>query len=255
MKNILIVGYGVVGHNLAKELASLHPDIYDKFKQDVNTKRAINYDFCFICVDTPFVNAENPCDISQVKNAIKENEADIYIIKSTVLPMTTLKLQKEFNKTIIFSPEYYGGTQHCNNFKFDFTILGGVKWACVEVQQLLQEVYDARHIFRLVDSNTAELVKYMENCWLGWINSFYNQFALIAEQYGVWYEDLRELFVLDPRINPASSFVYREHPYWDSHCLNKDIPAIAITAGVDLLLDMIKFNNRQKEKIKNKDLK
>ena len=168
--------------------------------------------------------------------------------------MTTLKLQKEFNKTIIFSPEYYGGTQHCNNFKFDFTLLGGVKWACVEVQQLLQEVYDARHTFRLVDSNTAELVKYMENCWLGWINSFYNQFALIAEQYGVWYEDLRELFVLDPRINPASSFVYREHPYWDSHCLNKDIPAIAIAAGADLLLDMIKFNNIQKEKTKNKDI-
>lgn len=95
----------------------------------------------------------------------------------------------------------------------------------------------------------------MENCWLGWINSFYNQFALIAEQYGVWYEDLRELFVLDPRINPASSFVYREHPYWDSHCLNKDIPAIAIAAGADLILDMIKFNNRQKEKTKNKDLK
>lgn len=255
MKSVLIVGFGVVGHNLAKEIGKLNPDIYDKFKPQNNTKRDIKYDFCFICVDTPFVSAENPCDISQVKNAIKENEADIYIIKSTVLPMTTLKLQKEFNKTIIFSPEYYGGTQHCNNFKFDFTILGGVKWACVEVQQLLQEVYDARHVFRLVDSNTAELVKYMENCWLGWINSFYNQFALIAEKYGVWYEDLRELFVLDPRINPASSFVYREHPYWDSHCLNKDIPAIAIAAGAELLLDMIKFNNRQKEKIKNKDLK
>jgi UDP-glucose 6-dehydrogenase len=172
------------------------------------------------------VSVENPCDISQVKNAIKENEADIYIIKSTVLPMTTLKLQKEFNKTIIFSPEYYGGTQHCNNFKFDFTILGGVKWACVEVQQLLQEVYDARHVFRLVDSNTAELVKYMENCWIATKVTFCNEFARIANAYGISYNELRELWIADGRVSPSHTFVYPETPYYDSHCLNKDIPAL-----------------------------
>lgn len=246
MKSVLIVGYGVVGHNLAKEIGKLKPDIYDKFKPEHNTKRNIKYDFCFICVDTPYIDKDNVCDISQVKNAIEENEANIYIIKSTILPTTTLNLEKEFNKTIIFSPEYYGGTQHCNNFKFDFTILGGVKEACIDVQQLLQEVYDARHTFRITDSTTAELTKYMENCYLGMINGFYNQFNIIAEQYGVWYEDLRELFILDPRVNPASSFVYRDHPYFDSHCLNKDIPAIAETTNAELLLALLKFNEKNK---------
>lgn len=246
MKSVLIVGYGVVGHNLAKEIGKLKPDIYDKFKPEHNTKRNIKYDFCFICVDTPYIDKDNVCDISQVKNAIEENEANIYIIKSTILPTTTLNLEKEFKKTIIFSPEYYGGTQHCNNFKFDFTILGGVKKACIDVQQLLQEVYDARHTFRITDSTTAELTKYMENCYLGMINGFYNQFNIIAEQYGVWYEDLRELFILDPRVNPASSFVYRDHPYFDSHCLNKDIPAIAETTNAELLLALLKFNEKNK---------
>lgn len=248
MKSVLIVGYGIVGHNLAKEIEKLKPDIYDKYKIEHSTKRDIKYDFCFICVDTPYVDKNNKCDISQVKNAIEENDANIYIIKSTVLPTTTLELQKEYNKHIIFSPEYYGGTQHCNNFKFDFTILGGVKCDCVEVQQLLQEVYDARHTFRITDSTTAELTKYMENCYLGMINGFYSQFNIIAEQYGVWYEDLRELFILDPRVNPASSFVYREHPYFDSHCLNKDIPAIAETTKAKLLLALLEFNEENKNK-------
>ena len=120
--SVLIVGYGVVGHNLAKELSPLQPDIYDKYKVEYNTKKDdITYDYCFICVDTPFTS-DSLCDISQVKVALQENKSNIYIIKSTVLPGAVEELKKEFNKRNVFSPEYYGGTQHCNNFEFNFTI-------------------------------------------------------------------------------------------------------------------------------------
>lgn len=247
MKNVLIVGYGVVGHNLAKELSKLNPDIYDKFKTEYNTKRNnICYDFAFICVDTPFLNEDNINDISQVENAIQENYASIYVIKSTILPGTVDKLIKKFNKHIIFSPEYYGGTQHCNNFDFNFTILGGHTEDCIQVQQILQQVYDARHTFRIVDSTTAELAKYMENAWIATKVSFCNQFYDIAKNTGVDYETLRELFILDPRVNPSHTFVYRDHPYWDSHCLNKDVPAIAETEDAELLKAVIEFNNKRK---------
>ena len=244
---VLIVGYGVVGHNLHKEFASLDCDIYDKYKTENNTKQNIKYDYCFICVDTPY-SRSNPCDISQVENALLENDASLYIIKSTVLPGTTDELKTKYGKKIIFSPEYYGGTQHCNNFDFNFTILGGDKSDCIQVQQLLQNVYDATHTFRLVDSKTAELTKYMENCFLGMKVAFCNQFYRIAQSYGIDYEDLRELFVLDPRVNPSHTFVYRAHPYYDSHCLNKDIPAIAHAAKCDtrLLSSIIRFNDNSK---------
>jgi len=36
-----------------------------------------------------------------------ENDAEIYIIKSTVLPGITNKLCKKTKKNIIFSPKYY----------------------------------------------------------------------------------------------------------------------------------------------------
>ena len=64
MKSVLIVGYGVVGHNLNEELAKLKADIYDKFKPEVNTRQDKKYDFCFICVDTPYVDQDNLCDIT-----------------------------------------------------------------------------------------------------------------------------------------------------------------------------------------------
>lgn len=244
--NILIVGYGIVGHNLAKEISILKPDVYDKYKTTENTKRDIKYDICFICVDTPY-SENNPCDVSEVKNAIMENDSDIYIIKSTVLVGTTEQIAKETGKNIIFSPEYYGGTQHCNNYSFDFTIFGGEKKNCQKVIQSLQKVYDGRHKFVMTDSKTAELCKYMENSFLATKVSFCVAFWEICKRYGVSYEELRELFVLDPRVNESHTFVYEDKPYWDSHCLNKDVPAIAETANSSFLNQIIKYNENMKK--------
>ncbi len=242
--SVLIVGYGVVGHNLEDEIKKLKPEVYDKYK-DVDTRTTDNYNVAFICVDTPIKEA-NLCDITEVKSAIEENKADIYVIKSTMLPHSTEKLVEKTGKNIVFSPEYYGSTQHCNNYEFGFTILGGRKKDCAKVVQLLQSVYDGRHTFRIVDSVTAELAKYMENSWLATKVSFCSQFYQIAKKHDVCYEELRELFVLDPRVNPSHTFIYNEHPYWSSHCLDKDVTAIAKSEDAKLLLDIIAFNEKCK---------
>ena len=248
---VLIVGYGVVGHNLRREIAkgrNISVDVVDKYKPDCNTvtRGGVKYDIAFICVDTP-KTAKTPCDCQEVANAIVENNAEVYVIKSTVLPGTSSGIREASGKRVIFSPEYYGGTQHCNNFDFPFTIAGGPQKDCRVLVQMLQNVYDARHQFRITDSTTAELVKYMENSYLATKVSFCNQFYLIAEQLGVDYEELRELFVLDERVNPAHTFVYRDKPYWESHCLDKDVPAIALTAKAPFLRAVIEFNDYCKE--------
>ena len=244
--NVLIIGIGTVGSNLAKELAVLKPHLYDKYKGIDARQDGIRYDAAFVCVDTP-MTCDSTCDLSEVRSAIRENDADVFVIKSTVLPGTVEKLSEETGKSVIFSPEYYGSTQHCNNFSFPFTILGGKKEACVKVVQILQHVYDGTHSFRITDSRTAELVKYMENSYLAMKVSFCQQFFDIAEKTGVCYEELRELFALDPRVEPSHTFVYRDRPYWDSHCLNKDVRAIAEAYDARLLLDVIDFNESRKQ--------
>lgn len=241
--NVLIIGVGTVGGNLTGELEALQPQLYDKYKNIDTRQGGVRYDAAFVCVDTPGAD----CDISEVRRAIMEHEADVFVIKSTVLPGTTERLVRETGKTVIFSPEYYGGTQHCNNFRFPFTILGGEKEACMKVVQILQRVYDGTHSFRITDARTAELVKYMENSYLAMKVSFCQQFYDIAGKAGVYYEELRELFVLDPRVEASHTFVYRDRPYWDSHCLNKDVPAIAKAYDAPLLLDMIAFNEARKK--------
>ena len=254
-KSVLIIGYGVVGNNLAKELERLKPDIYDKYKEGVSTKKDTIYDFAFICVNTPYIDETNVCDISGVKDALVENEARIYVIKSTILPRTTEKLQKEFpNKRIIFSPEYYGNTPHCTNFNFDFTILGGKKEDCLEVQQLLQEVYDARHTFSIVDSIYAEMVKYMENSWIYYKVRFCIEWSKACDKVGIDYETLRELFIKDERVNPAFTYVFKHHPYVQSMCMDKDVPAIAQYLGLDFLKYIVASNSKDILKAKAYDM-
>lgn len=249
MSDIIIVGYGTVGHNLAEELSPLSPDIYDKYRTEHNTKvDGKCYRCAFICVDTPYVSEELPCDLSQVLDAISETDADLYVIKSTVPVGTTASLCAKTRKRFVFSPEYYGGTQHCNNFEFGFTIVGGFKSDCIEVVQLLQDVYDARHTFRIVDSRVAEMTKYMENAWLATKVTFCIGFFESCEKAGIPYEEVRELFILDPRVNPAHTFVYRDHPWYESHCLDEDVPSIASQFGDPLLRSVIDINEGRKNR-------
>ena len=128
-KETLIVGYGITGNNLEKEIKDLEPDIADKkFSGHFIVKAYINYDLIFICVDTPYVSSDNPCDLTAIHEVIKEYSKylkpnGIFVIKSTVLPGTTVELSAKYDYKFVFSPEYYGGTIHCNNYDYDFTII------------------------------------------------------------------------------------------------------------------------------------
>lgn len=252
MDRILIAGMGVVGRNLlSKGLGGLDADTYDPRYPQLPTCKHSEYDFIFICVDTPYIDKYNPCYINDIESVINKwspslSKDGLFVIKSTVLPEYCDRFK---NYRVVFSPEYYGNTFHCNNFDFDFTILGGEYNDCIKVQQLLQKCYDARHKFRIVSAKTACLAKYMENCYLAMKVSFCSQFYKIAENNQVPYEELRELFILDPRVNPSHTFIDRDEPYWDSHCLNKDVRAIAESEDAKLLKSIIEFN----ESMKNKD--
>ena len=248
MKSVLIVGAGNIGSRLYGEYRRLSPDRYDPVK-GYDEKRPIRYDLAFIAVDTP-MGMNGSCDLSQVRDAIAETDAEIYVLRSTVPPTTTERLRQETGKRIVFSPEFYGTTQHADEhtFDFSFTILGGEKDDCNAVIQLLQEVYEARYRFRITDSTTAELTKYMENTMLAAKVSLCVQFWEIAGEYGVSYPEMRELLLEDERFSRAHTFVYDDHPYWESHCLDKDLAALVSVADAPLIHDIISYNQRCKKK-------
>ena len=106
MKSVLIVGIGNIGGRLYREYRRLEPDRYDPCK-GYDEKKEGRYDFAFIAVDSP-MSEDGECDLTQVKQALNETDAEVYVLRSTVPPTTTERLKHETGKRIVFSPEFYG---------------------------------------------------------------------------------------------------------------------------------------------------
>lgn len=245
MHKIKIIGFGVVGQNMRKIFHDAV--VHDPGRGLVNTDPC---DLAIICVPTE-MNPDGSADISIVNKVITEHDAEYYLIKSTVPPGTTDIISIAAEKDIVFSPEYFGGTEHANYHDYDFVIFGGSESICSKVADIYKRYVHPEKHFYITSARTAELVKYMENSWLALKVTFCNEFYRLADRTGVDYNILRELFIADPRVNRSHTFVYPEQPYYDSHCLNKDVPAVIAYAesmgyNLDLMKQVVSLNEKFK---------
>lgn len=246
VNDILIVGYGNIGKHMYKELQGAGSiDIYDKFIPEYNFSYQKTYNIAFICVPTE-MKEDGSCDISIVDEAVRDTDARIIVIKSTVPVGTCEKLKNKYSKSIVFSPEYYGTTQHAPQSP-NFVVLAGQRTHCDMVAQYYYKVKTKEFHIHFTDYKTAELAKYMENCFLALKVTFCAEFATIAKDFGISYPQLREIFVLDERMGNSHTFVNSETPYYNSHCLNKDIPGlICQTDKAHLLEAMLDINKKKR---------
>lgn len=247
-KSILIVGYGNIGKHIYGEFKTLNPNIYDTGIPRYKRKEDKHYGYAFICVPTD-MREDGSCDTSIVESVVKEINAEIIIIKSTVPPGTTDRLIADTGKKIIFSPEHYGVTQHCKKDS-GFVVFGGKKCWCGEVAQLYYQVKNGYYKFYYSEAKVAELAKYMLNSFLALKVTFCCEFYDISKNLGVSYEELRELFVADERVGNSHTFVYEDKPYYDSHCFNKDVPALVKFSedNSPLIKYMLELNSKRKGK-------
>lgn len=244
--NLLIVGYGNIGRHIYDELRVLSPQIYDPNIEEYKIIPNEKVDVAFICVPTDSL-FDGSCDISIVDESVKTIQATIIVIKSTVPVGTTDMLSKKYGKNVIFSPEYYGTTQHSG--LPDFLVLGGDTKCCATVAQIYYKIKSSSFRIIFTTTKTAELAKYMENCFLALKVTFCNEFATVASKYGISYEILREIFIMDKRMGESHTFVLTDQPFYDSHCLNKDIPAyLHIADGDSPLIDAMHKINKARKK-------
>ena len=81
---------------------------YDKFKNIGSIEEVNKADVILICVPTP-CDANRECDVSIVEEAVGyiTGTQKIIIIKSTVIPGTTDRLQQKYPKNLLlFNPEF-----------------------------------------------------------------------------------------------------------------------------------------------------
>ena len=256
MINILIVGMGNVGRHILNEFSQYRNEVniemFDKYKQIYNSKiDNKSFDFSFICVPTE-MNEDGSCNVSEVICAVNDLRArcnpGIIVLKSTVPIGTTESLGSD----VIFSPEYYGTTLHSPK-NVNFLILGGNKENCSKVADLYYRIKPNSFRIRFTDSRTAELAKYMENCFLALKVTFCSEFAMIAREFGISYPELREIFIMDERMGDSHTLIKEDQPFYDSHCLNKDIPALNRQTKLSLLMRAVEEINKQMKSNKSLD--
>lgn len=238
---ITIYGFGYVGKGVYGFLKDHYKiQIFDPMiKEDgiINDKKDLKKSpFAVICVPTK-ENGDGTCDTSIVEEILKTTDHDYYLIKSTIVPGTTKKLSKETSKKIAFSPEYMGegkyeipfwlGYPHPTNMKLhQFHIFGGDREVTKKWVEIWQRVGGWSPTYAQTDSTTAELVKYMENSFIATKKIFCDEFYDIAKVFGVDYNELKELWLLDGRVGRSTTLIYPDGRGFGGKCLPKDVSAI-----------------------------
>lgn len=261
-----IVGYGYVGQAMYRFFKD-HYDmvIYDPFyepKEDeylpiMNRKDLFQCDVALVCVPTPMKKGTNFCDVSLVEESVGWIESPLILIKSTVEVGTTERLKRETGKRICFSPEYCGESKYWSPYAFDtdvketpFFIFGGDKRDTSELVNLYMRVTGPTKIYRQTDAATAEMVKYVENTFYATKIAFCYELAEICKKANIDYNEMRDLWLLDPRLNSMHTAVFKENvnPF-GGKCLPKDLMGLigfAEKMGYDakLLKEVTKSNKR-----------
>lgn len=264
-KNVAIVGYGYVGKAMAEFFKNhYHVGVYDVNDVDLKeglekyTKEQVNKaDLTLICVPTQ--QKENGrCDTSLVEETVSWVESKLIIIKSTVEVGTTKRLKIKTNKRLVFCPEYCGESTYWSPYLWDrevkqtpFFIFGGDKNDTAKCVDFYLPITGPVKTYRQTDPTSAEMAKYMENSFYASKITFCYEMANICKLSGLDYNEVRELWLLDPRINPMHTAVFADNiKAYGGKCLGKDISALKSYAkdvlgyDADLLQEVIDSNER-----------
>ena len=251
-----IIGNGFVGSSVAFGFSpqtgcDAEVKIYDKDEtKSTHTLTDVvnNSDYIFLSVPTPS-NQDGSISLDILFDVFKEideiidykvDRQPIIMIRSTVTPGTTGKIQVKYPKmNIVFNPEFL--TER--SAKFDFInqsrfIVGGT-WGNTT---MVEHMYKARfgESIPVIKTNfqTAEMIKYMNNCFFATKVSFMNEMYQIAEKCGANWEEAVEGFIRDGRIGHSHLAVPGPDGKFGfgGSCFPKDIQAMinfAQSLGVD----------------------
>lgn len=241
-KKVGIIGLGTVGGALWEWFKSQPIELllYDKFKQIGSLAEISQAEVVFICVPTPFIE-ESGFDASLVNEAISLiSGAKIVVIKSTVVPGTTERLQKQFPQhKFLMNPEFLREVSAVDDMIHpERQVIGCTK----ESQDLAQDILALLPLapYSKVFSATAvELIKYFGNIFLASKVILANEIYDVCDILGVNYAEVAEAVAYDARIGASHLKVEPASRGYGGKCLPKDVNAfveLTTKLGLESLL-------------------
>ncbi len=237
--NIGIIGYGFVGNAIANGFATASEGkdqilFYDKYKAGTPLPEVIEKsEFIFIALPTPMKQDESGIDLSIIEESmaqvtqLTDNTDKIIVIKSTVIPGTTEKLEKKYPRSnFCFNPEFLTEANYLEDFlNAAQTIIGSSKDnVSIRVSAIYKERFPKTQIFQ-TDPTTAEAVKYFRNAFLSTKVTFANLFYDYCQAIGIKYEEVKKMAAADPRIVDSHLDVTTMRGFGQK-CFPKDLVAL-----------------------------
>lgn len=233
-----IIGYGIVGQAVEYGFSKQEIHIYDKYKKTEELDTVIfNSDYIFVCLPTPIKEDESGIDLSIINRMVRRinkytsGTDKIIIIKSTVIPGTTSRFIKKYPKSLFcFNPEFLTEKSFLQDFISSDRIVIGSENSSVarRVASIYQAVLPKTPIFQ-TDPTTAEMVKYMANCYLATKVIFANEMAEICEKLNIQYDEVKSITVADSRIFDSHLDVTSNRGF-GGKCFPKDLLALKALA-------------------------
>lgn len=235
------IGQGYIGKNYADDFerrgySVVRYSLEEQYKQ--NRHKISTCDIVFIAVPTP--TTTKGFDYSIVEKELSlVGPGKIAVIKSTVLPGTTEKLQKRFPKLyVMHSPEFLVLAQVTEDAAHPKRNIIGIAKDSKDFRASALAVLDTlpRASYESVCSaQDAELIKYAGNFFLYLKVLFGNIIYDIAQNVGADYDVVRASVVADPRIGASHLQVLHDSGHRGAKrgrgaggvCFIKDVAALA----------------------------
>ena len=271
MKNIAVIGQGFVGGSLTTVFAERGFKVwtFDKIGKVAEGGDPGSFygrkpnsisEFChaiddslqsgiyFVCVPTPMFE-DGSADLSIVDSVLDElaslpvtgttgasGQYRIAVVKSTVPPGSTERWNKKYEGTtlrVVFNPEFLTEANALNDMREQNRIvLGGPRPHINRVKQVFQTAFPKVPLIK-TSSTTAEMVKYVTNCFLATKVAFANEMSQVCEALDhqgldIDYDKVVEYGKYDPRLGDSHWSVPGPdgHKGFGGSCFIKDINAL-----------------------------
>lgn len=241
-----IIGGGFVGSAVARYFDKKGGEIkiFDKYKESDDIGDVLKQDYIFIAVPTPF---NGKIDLSMMDeamaNAAKAEKGKVLIIKSTIIPGTTEKYQKQYpHLKLVFNPEFLTEETADQDFGFPDRQIVGYTRESYDVAGDVMAILPLAPFCRIVPATAAEMIKYFGNNWFAVKVAYANQMYDVCEKMGIDYDIVRDGVAADKRIGLSHLEVWHKgYRGYGGKCLPKDARAmIEFAEGLGLDMKLLK---------------
>lgn len=211
------------------------------FEEGSNSEIVVKIsDIIFVCLPTPMFMDTGECDTSIVDGVVRElnqyakqeGKRRIVIIKSTVPPGTTKRLNAECDYIdVCFSPEFLTEANAVEDFNNQNRIVIGADFDASKVREMFEVCFPSAAYYEMTTTE-SEMVKYTANLFLATKVSFFNDIYDVCQELEIDYDKVAGVAATDKRI--GASHYQVPGPDGDrgfgGHCFPKDTAAIIYIA-------------------------